>query len=86
MSYYKNYFSNDSTENFPEFFKIFVSLEFDRSSLFFNLSKCEEENQFFSLRSLVPWILSRFLSTSRTFLHLHLDSCPIPLEQLDFNF
>ena len=43
-------------KNFPEFFKNSVSLEFDWSSLFFNLSKCEEENQFFSLKFLVPSI------------------------------
>ena len=33
-SYHKNKFSNGSVENFPKFFKIFVSPSFDWSSLF----------------------------------------------------
>ena len=64
---------------FPEFFKISVPLEFDRL-------KCEEEKKVFDLKSRVHSILSRLLSTSRTFLHVHFNPCPIPLDQSDFNF
>ena len=89
MSYHKNNFSNDSAEKkkkFPEFFKIYVPLEFDRLSLFFDWSKCEDEKQVFDLKSQVHWIPSWFLSTSRTFLHVHFDFCPIPFDRSDFRF
>ena len=67
MSYHKNSFSNDSVEKFLEFFKISDSSRFNRSILFPDQSKCEEENYVFSLKSWVPSIPSRFLSISRAF-------------------
>ena len=71
---------------FPEFFKIYVPLEFDRLSLFFDWSKCEDEKHVFDLKSQVHWIPSWFLLTSRTFLHVHFDFCPIPFDRSDFRF
>ena len=40
----------------------------------------------FSLKSQVPSIPSRFLSTCQTFLHVHFNSYLIPLDRLDFVF
>ena len=86
QSYHKNSFSNDFAENFSKIFKISVPLEFDRLSLFFDWSKCEDEKQVFDLKSQVHWIPSWFLSTSLTFFHVHFDSCPIPFDRSDFRF
>ena len=82
----KQFFKWFCRKCFVEFFKISVPLEFDRLSLFFDWSKCEDEKQVFDLKSQVHWIPSWFLSTSRTFLHVHFDSCPIPFERSDFRF
>ena len=73
-------------KKFPEFFEISIPLEFDRLSLFFDRSKCEDEKQVFDLKSQVHWIPSWFLSTSWTFLHVHFDFCPIPFDRSDFRF
>ena len=70
----------------PNFFKISVPLEFYWSSLFFDRSKYEEEKQDFDLESRVHSIPSRFISTNWTFLHVHFDTCPIPLNRSDFDF
>ena len=59
ISYHKNSFSNVSIENVFQIFKIFVSSGFDRSSLFFNRSKREEENSVFQLK--VSGLLDSFL-------------------------
>ena len=45
-------------KKFPEFFEISIPLEFDRLSLFFDRSKCEDEKQVFDLKSQVHWIPS----------------------------
>ena len=39
-------------KTFPEFFKIFVSLKFNQSSLFFDRLKCEGEKWLFLLKAL----------------------------------
>ena len=80
------WFCRKKKKNFPEFFKIYVPLEFDRLSLFFDWSKCEDEKHVFDLKSQVHWIPSWFLLTSRTFLHVHFDFCPIPFDRSDFRF
>ena len=67
ISYHKNKFSNWSTKNFPKFFKISISSRFDRSSLFSDRSKWEEENSVSSLKSRVPSIPSQFLSINWAF-------------------
>ena len=59
ISYHKNSFSNVSIENVFQIFKIFVSSGFDRSSLFFDRSKREEENSVFQLK--VSGLLDFFL-------------------------
>ena len=78
ISYHKNKFPNGSTKKFSKISKIYVSLGFNWSSLFFNWLKREEENLVFILKSRVSFIPSQFLLIS----HVHF----VPTQFLSTNF
>ena len=73
-------------KKFSKIFKISVSSGFNRSSLFFNRSKREEENSVFNLKSRACLIPSQFLLINRAYFHVHFDSFLIPLDRLVFIF